>query len=112
MATIEIPIAPSVADQRLQVQLEQETFGLRARWNERVSTWLLDVSDDVGVVVASVPIVVEAPLLRRYTDRRLPKGELVLVDTTGQGAEPGLADLGARCRLLYTESGTAEVPAR
>ncbi len=104
MATSEINVAPSVADQQFKTVLENETFTLRCRWNETAGQWMLDVSDEQGLIVPSVPMVINVPLLAQYASKRLPKGALMMVDTSGKLEEAGLADLGARVKLLYIDS--------
>lgn len=110
MATYEIGILPSVADQRLKVVLDGETFILRARWNASAGQWMLDVEDAAGVILAGIPMTLAMPYLRRYADRRLPRGELLIIDTSAQDLEAGLDDLGARVKLLYIEA--ADLPVR
>ncbi len=104
MATYELNVEPSIPDQAFQVVLENVTYRLRCRWNERAQSWYLDVSDDQGAIASGIPLVVRLPLLRRCVSTRRPPGELVCVDTTGADLEAGLADLGARVKLFYVES--------
>lgn len=99
-----IPFAPGVPDQRFKVVLEGETFTLRARWNARASTWFLSVADADGEIAASLPLTLGSAILGGRVDRRLPRGQMLCIDTTGRGEEAALADLGARVKVLYCES--------
>jgi hypothetical protein len=88
-----------------QTDLDGETYGFELRWNTRDSGWYLTIRDaEENVLLAGIRLVVGFPLLRRFRDFRLPPGELEAVDTntTGQAADPGLADLGQRVLLVYT----------
>ena len=104
MATYEIPVAPSVADQKFKVVLEEETFSLRCRWNASAAQWMLYVGDTLGDIIVAMPMVLGIPFLAQRKSTRLPKGELVCIDTSSQDEEAGLADLGARVKLIYIDS--------
>lgn len=91
-------------------ELDGVEFGLRLRWNDREQRWYLDLSDvDGAPILLGVKLVANWSLLRTLADDgRRPRGELVVVDTTGEG-DPRLPDLGRRVRLIYVP--VAEVPA-
>lgn len=79
-------------------------FGFVFTWNARDSAWYLQLSDDAGNLLLAKKIALGTPMLWRHADRRLPLGELVAVDTSGSGAEPGLTDLGSRVLLTFTDA--------
>jgi hypothetical protein len=88
-----------------QAPLDGVTYTLSFRWNVRASGWYLDIWDETGTVlyVAGVRVVANYPLCAYFTGRQ-PPGHLVFVDTSGQGLDPGLSDLGsasARVQLYY-----------
>lgn len=89
----------------LQARLDDVTYTLSVRWNVRAAAWYLDIWDEQGVTLfaAGVRLVVNYPLCNYLTGRQ-PPGALVAVDTSGQGIDPGLGDLGgssARVQLYY-----------
>jgi hypothetical protein len=105
MSSVLVPVAPGIPDQQFKCQLESETFGLRFYWNPRAGMWFLDISDAAGDIADGLPVPLGVPLCHlRLSDERLPKGEAIAVDTSGQGLEPGAADLGDRVQVVYIES--------
>lgn len=105
MTIFRIPLPTSIPHFVLQTQLDGETFTIRVHWNERESAWYLELADLEGVtIVASRKLVADWSLLHRVTDDRRPPGELVVVDLTGEGIDPGLDDLGERVELNYADA--------
>ncbi len=112
MALQYIPIPKNVPDQLLTVgPLDGASFQLRVRWNMR-SGWTISLADESGVPIFGLRgLVIEVDFLDRVrADDRVPPGKLVLLDLTGQGANPGyldlcsgptLADLQGTCMLVY-----------
>lgn len=82
--------------------LDGTTYTLRFQWSESESSWYVRVMDDVALTIkmADVRVGADWPLYLSRT-ARTPPGLLVVVDTAGRKQDPGLADLGARCRLYY-----------
>jgi hypothetical protein len=89
-----------------QVQLEGLTYTFRFLWSSRESCWYLDISDQGGNMLAPwVRLVVGPPLLRRFTDPRLPPGILTCVDLSGMDEDIQVqSDLGTRVPLSYLTS--------
>ena len=85
--------------------LDGRTYRLRVRWLPRIATWVLDVADAEGVdLLLGVPIRPGQSLLRPHVGERLPGrgyGQLIAVDTSGKGHDPGRDDLGTRVQLVY-----------
>lgn len=101
---VEIPIVAGEdsPDVDLQVELDGVTYTLGLQWNERDGAWYLSISTAEGeLLVAGRKVVLDALLLSRYRDARLPRGALMAIDTSGELEEPGLEDLGVRVKLLY-----------
>lgn len=110
MAIFRIPLPTGVPHFVLQTQLDGETFELRIHWNEREEAWYLEIADVDGVtIVASRKLVADWSLMHRVADARKPLGELLVVDLTGEGVDPGLNDLGERVELNYADE--AEIAA-
>ncbi len=88
-----------------ECDLDDVTFQFVFEWNDRDSGWYMSIADVNGVALLSGRrVVLGYPLTNIYTDRRLPAGTLVAVDTTGSDEEPGLQDLGDRVILMYVEA--------
>lgn len=106
MSVVLIDVLPGVPDQDLTVQLDELSFDLRLLWNARAGRWTLDLSDGEGALFRGHVLSEGWPVLRRYQHHRAPLGELLVLDSTGRGEEPGLEDLGARHLLCYVEAST------
>jgi hypothetical protein len=109
MASVELPIDPTMPDQKFYSQLEGELFNFRVRWNDRAGMWFLSIGDAAGTIVSGRGVILGASLLRRFTDRRLPKGDLIVIDTSGKNVDAGIDDLGTRVKIIYVDS--ASLPA-
>jgi hypothetical protein len=105
--SFEIPLLPvgskiqTLPDFTAQADLDDVTYTLRWRWNNRAAFWWVSILDETGTILyAHVKAVVNFPYAT-YRATPIPPGALVLVDTSGKGHEAGFEDLGARCALLY-----------
>ena len=83
------------------VQLDGIAFRLDFSWNGRGKYWKVAIYDAAANLLLSKAIRVGMPLLARYRDPAFPPGEMVANDTSGQDADPGVNDLGARVQLVY-----------
>lgn len=85
---------------------EGTDYLLEFRFNQRESDWRMSISQQDGTLLASFKIVCSMPMLRRFTDPRLPPGELIAVSNTNDISPPGLNDFGLnqRVTLTYFES--------
>lgn len=103
MATV-LPTRTDAPFYDFEIDLDLRTFAFEFRWNERAGSWFMQIRDLAGnILLAGRRVVLDLPLLARFRDPRLPDGELLVIDTTGQQREPGLDELGpdARCKVLY-----------
>jgi hypothetical protein len=100
MLAIQTPIETPFWTQR--VVLDGQEFYLSASFNEREGRWYIGLADqDETVIFAPRKLVADWDLLRTIADERAPRGALMATDTSGQGLDPGFADLGARVLLVY-----------
>ena len=104
MISIDLPApqSPPIPAFDRQYALDGTTYTLRFRWYDTDAGWRIVTLDEPGQVIlaGAVRMAVDFPL---YLSRvpRVPPGYLLLIDTTGQGQEAGLADLGGRHLLYY-----------
>ena len=104
MATTTLPTRTDQPHYDFEIDLDGSTYRLEFLWNGRSGTWHFDIFDANGdLLVAGRRVVVGFPLLTRFKDPRLPPGVLLAVDSSGQDAEAGLKDLGARVALIYVD---------
>lgn len=106
MAVQQLPLIPSVPDSRVATTLDGDVFLLDVRWNARDAAWYMDIrSDDETMLAAGIKLVLGTLLAKRYTNPRLPQGELFVCDLAGTGVDAGLDDLGTRVAVYYTPVG-------
>lgn len=108
MATLLIPTIPSAVYQSFKTRLQGRDFVFRLNYNEREARWYLSLLDEEETpLVQSVKLLTNWPLLRHYRfDPRLPPGELMAIDATGNGSPATIDELGEglRCELTYFEA--------
>lgn len=107
---VEIPIAVTTLDMRQTTSLDGSPYVLDLSWSDRSQSWYLSLfqqreTDVITPVLQGVRISIGYPLLvpAAAVDGR-PPGELIAIDTSDTGTDPGFADLGARVRLYYYDA--------
>ena len=105
MSILSIPVTPEHPHFEFFLSLEGRQYLFEFRWNERIGSWYMTLSDaDGDPIVASARVVLDFPLTGKCADARRPPGAIIAVDTSGAGLDPGEKDLGGRVTLLYVES--------
>lgn len=108
MATLLIPTSQGVPYFTQKTRLDGRDYLLRFAYNERAERFSLTLLDESEQpILRGLWLVANWPLLRRYrADTRIPPGELMVVDLTGDGSPPTLDELGEgkRCELTYFEA--------
>lgn len=114
---------PNNPDYTLSTGMDGRTFILRFRYNSRMvhqvghsqgapvyeeGAWLMDVADQDNVpILTGRKLVIGALPLGRTTsqsdDVGRPPGDFLVLDTSGGGFDPGLAELGERVLLMYLD---------
>lgn len=103
MATVQLPLEPSVPNYRVATTLSGVPYLLDVRWNGRAEAWFLTVLDARGVVIrAGIKIVLGVLLGWRVTDLRWPPGVFMAVDLSNRGIDARLDDLGTRVVVWYS----------
>lgn len=89
----------------LQATLDDVTYTLEFRWNDRLQAWFMNVYDAEGATPYQLGIRLVADwLLGQYISSRQPTGVFLALDTgapDGEGQDPGFDDLGNRVQLYY-----------
>ncbi len=86
----------------LRATLDDVAYTLEFRWNVRLEAWFMSIFDSEGTTPIRTSIRLVANwMLASYNTGRTPPGAFVAYDTSGQGIDPGLADLGDRVQLHY-----------
>lgn len=98
-------LANGVPYYTFRTKLDGRDYNFRFAWNQRMERWFMDIMDtEENPLALGIKIVANQRLLRFYQhDDRLPPGELMAVDLSGDGSPPGFYDLGIgkRCELSY-----------
>ena len=71
-------------DYRFGLTLDGKPLQFVTRWNTRGEHWTLELRTKAEEPIVAVKVCFGVDILGGYTDERLPKGELVAVDTTGK----------------------------
>ena len=112
MAILLIPTTPGQPYYQQKTRLDGRDFLLHFAYNEREARWYLSIHDEEDTPLRKgLKLVANWPLLRHYReDPRMPPGELIIFDLTGDGSPPTLDDLGEglRCQLNYTPRADLE----
>lgn len=101
--SVQIDLPQSVPYFDLQVQLDDVTYTLEFRWNQRAQAWFMNVYDEAGttLLMAGQRVVVTWPIGAYFSGVPWP-GALMFFDTVGpEYGEPGINDLGSRVQLFY-----------
>ena len=99
---LKISVEVSEPSFKLRIDLDQRSYLLRFDFNQRSNRWMLSFFDtDENPILLGIPLHIHSSLIGRYSDPRLPLGEMMLYDTSQRWEECAFEDLGARCLLLY-----------
>lgn len=105
MAIIQLPLREDGnTNYFFKTELEGIFYGFGIRFNVRTSLWSMSIEDiDQVPIVTDVAMLMQASLIERYRDTRLPPGRLFMVDIDNPNQDPGRDDLGKTAFLLYDE---------
>lgn len=99
---VEIPFIPSDPDYGFTTSLNGTAYTFDVLWNDRDAAWFFTLSDGEGDVIrAGIKVVLGVRLGDRSADPRWPAGVFFASDSSGQQADPGIDDLGARVRVIF-----------
>ena len=100
-----VPCTPNGAASWVQrTTLAGVDYLLSFQWSQRAGRWYLSLVDADGNPIATSRLITTSwRILRGVTDSRRPPGDLVCIDTLGQGWDPGFSDLGGRFTLVYAD---------
>ena len=105
MALIELPLRSDVPAFTFQTDLDGTTYSFKFQYNSRMDRWAFDIStanDDP--IVSRVLVVTGTLLLERFSDARLPAGDLFVLNKEDENVSPGRNDLQKNVFILYDEA--------
>lgn len=101
-----IPLNSEFKDYQFTQTIENTTYLFNVRFNQRMAKWTMSLSLADGTeIIGMRPIISNWLPFSRFRDTRLPKGEFIFLDTTGQAVDPTDVDLGTRVILVFLEEG-------
>lgn len=92
------------ADFNQTITLDGNQFNLRCTWNTREEAWYLDINNAVGSpLLVGSRLSPDTPIIRKYGNDKLPKGEIMLYDTKQDPSNSKVTfdNLGGRYILVY-----------
>lgn len=105
MATIEIPVRSDLKSYEFTIDLENVTYTLRFKFNERMNLWIMDIADSVNEdIVNGVPVQSNIDIFGQIVSDDIPPGQFIAIDETGADRDAGEDDLGNDIKLIYEEA--------
>lgn len=96
-----LPFKPSIPDYRMGVAIDQAQYTFEVRWNDRDKSWYFNMLEADGTpIIHGVRIVLGMYLGRRSLHDFFQHNVLIAIDTSNQGREAGLDDLGTRVQVV------------
>jgi hypothetical protein len=94
MPTSYFPVPKNLPDITMALTLSQAEYQIGIRWNMR-GGWFININDAAGgPITGQAAMVLGVDFFQGVRhDDRVPPGQLMLVDTTGQDLEAGFLDL-------------------
>lgn len=85
---------------KFSIRLENIDLIFIVKWNDRSSIWTVDIIDVItnAPLLYSIPLVLGQNLLEPY---HFNIGAIIMVDTTNQGADANISDLGTRVKMVW-----------
>lgn len=97
-----IPVPPSTPEVNFTCAVSGATYNFHVLWNDRDSSFYLDLSQPDGTpIFTGARMVLHAYLGRTGNQPPVSQGVFMVIDTSGNYAEAGIDDLGSRVQLVY-----------
>jgi len=105
MALLQLELRSDTNNFRIQSELEGVLYIFAFLYNFRTSLWKMDIFDsEESPVVLGIPILVGANLLGRFSDERLPPGNMFGLNIEDENVEAGETDFNKNFFLIYEEA--------
>ncbi len=84
------------------IELEDTTYIIGLYYLERTDSWYFNIFDSArSALLTGVRLSIDYPIFKHKVREGLPPGQIMLLDTSGNGQECSFEDLGNRCILVY-----------
>ncbi len=110
MALLEIPVFPELLYFTQRTVLDGVPYTFTGRFNTRLDRWVMELQDEEGKdLLLGMVLVADWTLAANFKGRvdGIFKGDLYILDTTGQGRAADLENFGKEVKLFYNEFGTS-----
>jgi hypothetical protein len=105
MALIELPLRNDVPAFTFQTDLDGTTYTFKFHHNSRMDRWAFDIlTANEDPIVSGVLVVTGTLLLERFSDPRLPQGDMFVLNKADENASPVRDDLQKNVFILYDEA--------
>lgn len=105
MALYNIPIDTDIKYQEKKLTLGGELFTFRFAFNQRASTWYIDIiTSENETVVLNKPLVPNADILKFLDPNIAPPGFLFIISTVGRTIEMNGNNFGTEFLLIYADA--------
>ncbi len=102
MTVLALAVIPSVARYRLTTELDAVNYVLDFRWNTRAEAWFVDVlREDESPIHTSIKLMLGTLLAFEERGEDFPPGDFLVEDSSREGIDATLDDLGVRVFLYY-----------
>ena len=115
MAATRIPVEPGVPAQSFTTTIAGRSYVFEFRWNGRDSAWYMNLRDsdiDETPIRMGIKIVLGTFLGNASSHPDFPPGAFIAYDTTNQGLDATLDDIGDRVEILHLTSGEIDPTVR
>lgn len=105
MANFLIPLESEDPSFKIKTILQDIELVLRFDWNTRQEKWHISFyNSEESPLILGIPLNIDSEIIGRFKIDGMPKGKMILFDTSLKNIECGRSDLGDRCKLIYVES--------
>jgi hypothetical protein len=99
-----IPVEAGLADQQMDISLENKVFTIRMTWNENSGYWYFTLSQRGGEpIISNIKMVKNTCLIKRYQLDEI-KGDFIFFDNNSGKLRPDFYSLGNDHILIYQKS--------
>ncbi len=97
-----VPLAPSIPHYEAGLTIGTVQYRINVRWNGRMGLFFMDLMDvDGNHIRSGMAMVLGTFLGRQSASADFPPGAFMLTDTSGEGVDAGIDDLGSRVQMHY-----------
>jgi len=105
VALVLLPVRNDLPAYNFRIDLDEVVYKLTIKFNERMNTWFMDVSNDEDeALIYGIPLLSEVDLLPIQKPETFPPGDFVLAHETIDFENAIRETLGREVNLFYNEA--------